>query len=109
MQPGSSFIGRPGLCHAGTGRRHHITNNTTRSGMEAADCSERARISRHTAPHLAVFATHTSRRGSAHMIADLLNTLVGLWLTHTAIFPDAAGTGRDRYVLIAAIGTIVLA
>jgi hypothetical protein len=43
------------------------------------------------------------------MIADLLNTLVGLWLAHTAIFPDAAGTGRDRYVLIAAIGTIVLA
>jgi len=43
------------------------------------------------------------------MIADLLNTLVGLWLAHTAIFPDAAGTGRDRLVLVAAIGTIVLA
>ena len=43
------------------------------------------------------------------MIANLLNTLVGLWLTHTAIFPNATGTGRDRFVLIAAIVTIVLA
>jgi hypothetical protein len=43
------------------------------------------------------------------MIANLLNTLVGLWLAHMAIFPDAAGSGRDRFVLIAAIGTIVLA
>jgi hypothetical protein len=43
------------------------------------------------------------------MIADLLNTLVGLWLTHTAIFPHAAGAGRNRFVLIAAIVTIVLA
>jgi len=42
------------------------------------------------------------------MIADLLNTLVGLWLTHTAIFPNALGLG-DRFLLIAAILTIVLA
>ena len=42
------------------------------------------------------------------MIADLLNMLVGLWLTHTAIFPNALGLG-DRFLLIAAILTIVLA
>ena len=43
------------------------------------------------------------------MIANLLNTLVGLWLAHAAIFPDAVGAGHDRFVLIAAIVTIVLA
>jgi hypothetical protein len=43
------------------------------------------------------------------MIANLLNTLVGLWLAHAAIFPAAVGTGHDRFVLIAAIGTIALA
>lgn len=43
------------------------------------------------------------------MIANLLNTLVGLWLAYVAIFPDAAGPYRDRFVLIAAIGTIALA
>jgi len=42
------------------------------------------------------------------MIADLLNMLLGLWLTHTAIFPNALGLG-DRFLLIAAILTIVLA
>jgi predicted ferric reductase len=42
------------------------------------------------------------------MIADLLNMLVGLWLTHAAIFPSALGLG-DRFLLIAAILTIVLA
>src|SRR5262249_62213177 len=43
------------------------------------------------------------------MIANLLNTLVGLGLAYAAIFPDAAGTGHDRVVLIAAFGTIMLA
>ena len=43
------------------------------------------------------------------MTANLLNTLVGLWLAHAAIFPDAVGRGHDRFVLIAAIGTIALA
>jgi hypothetical protein len=43
------------------------------------------------------------------MIANLLNTLVGLWLAQTAIFPNALGMSRDRFVLIAAVVTIVLA
>jgi hypothetical protein len=43
------------------------------------------------------------------VIAGLLNTLVGLWLAHTAIFPNVAGAGRDRLILIAAIVTIALA
>ncbi len=43
------------------------------------------------------------------MIADLLNTLVGLWLTYVAIFPNAAGMGRDRVVVFAAIAMIGLA
>ena len=43
------------------------------------------------------------------MIAGLLNTLVGLWLAHTAIFPNVTGAGRDRLILIAAIVTIGLA
>jgi hypothetical protein len=43
------------------------------------------------------------------MIADLLNTLVGLWLTYAAIFPQAASMGRDRTVLFAAIAMIGLA
>jgi len=43
------------------------------------------------------------------MIAGLLNTLVGLWLAHTAIFPNVTGAGRDRLILIAAIVTIALA
>jgi hypothetical protein len=43
------------------------------------------------------------------VIAGLLNTLVGLWLAHTAIFPNVTGAGRDRLILIAAIVTIVLA
>jgi len=44
------------------------------------------------------------------MTANLLNTLVGLWLAHTAIFPNALlGMSRDRLVLIAAVATIVLA
>ena len=42
------------------------------------------------------------------MIADLLNLLLGLWLTHTAIFPNALGLG-DRFLFTAAILTIVLA
>ena len=43
------------------------------------------------------------------MLADLLNTLVGLCLAYAAIFPTALGTGRDRFVLTGAILTIVLA
>ena len=43
------------------------------------------------------------------MIANLLNTLLGLWLAHAAIFPDTLGKGHDRVVLIAAIGTVMLA
>jgi hypothetical protein len=43
------------------------------------------------------------------MLADLLNTLVGLCLVYAAIFPTALGTGRDRFVLVGAILTIVLA
>jgi hypothetical protein len=43
------------------------------------------------------------------MIANLLNTLVGLWLAYMAIFPEATGADRDTLVLIAAAGTIVLA
>ena len=43
------------------------------------------------------------------MIANVLNTLVGLWLTHAAIFPQGIATGGDRMVLGAAVLTIVLA
>jgi len=43
------------------------------------------------------------------MIANLLNTLVGLWLAYAAIFPQATGSGGDRLVLAAAVLTIVLA
>jgi hypothetical protein len=43
------------------------------------------------------------------MIADLLNTLVGLWLAYVAIFPHAAGMDRDRVALLAAIAMIALA
>jgi hypothetical protein len=43
------------------------------------------------------------------MIADLLNTLVGLWLTYVAIFPHAAGMDRDRAAVLAAIVMIGLA
>jgi hypothetical protein len=43
------------------------------------------------------------------MIANLVNTLVGLWLANMAIFPGAMGLDRDLLVLIAAIATIVLA
>jgi len=43
------------------------------------------------------------------MIANLLNTLVGLWLAYTAIFPNGLGMSRDRFVLVAAVVTIVLA
>lgn len=43
------------------------------------------------------------------MIANLLNTLVGLWLAYAAIFPNGLGTSRDRFVLVAAVVTIVLA
>jgi hypothetical protein len=43
------------------------------------------------------------------MIADLLNTLVGLWLTYAAIFPHATGIGRDRIALLAAVVMIGLA
>ena len=43
------------------------------------------------------------------MIADLLNTLVGLWLAYAAIFPHGAGMGRDRVALVAAIAMIALA
>jgi hypothetical protein len=41
------------------------------------------------------------------MTADLLNTLLGLWLTFAAIFPQAAG--GNRLILAAAVLTIVLA
>lgn len=43
------------------------------------------------------------------MIADLLNTLVGLWLAYAAIFPQAVGTGGNRAVLVGAVLTIMLA
>src|SRR5262249_29055068 len=43
------------------------------------------------------------------MIANLFNTLVGLWLTHTAIFPGVAGTYRIRFILIASLVMIGLA
>ena len=43
------------------------------------------------------------------MIANLVNTLVGLWLANMAIFPDATGLDRDRLALIAGVATIVLA
>lgn len=43
------------------------------------------------------------------MIGDLLNTLVGLWLTYVAIFPHTAGLGQDRVALIAAVAMIGLA
>ena len=43
------------------------------------------------------------------MIANLLNTLLGLWLVYAAIFPDTLGKGHDGVVLIAAIGTVMLA
>jgi hypothetical protein len=43
------------------------------------------------------------------VITYLLNTLVGLWLAHTAIFPNVTGAGRDRLILVAAVATIVLA
>jgi hypothetical protein len=43
------------------------------------------------------------------MIANVLNTLVGLWLTYAAIFPQSFGAGGDRMILGAAVLTIVLA
>jgi hypothetical protein len=43
------------------------------------------------------------------MIADLLSTLAGLWLTYAAIFPHAHSGGRDRIALLAAIAMIGLA
>jgi hypothetical protein len=43
------------------------------------------------------------------MIADLVSTLAGLWLTYVAIFPHAPGMGRDRIALLAAIAMIGLA
>ncbi len=43
------------------------------------------------------------------MIANLLNTLLGLWLAHAAIFPDAVGRHHDGVVLIAAIAAVMLA
>ena len=42
------------------------------------------------------------------MIADLLNMLVGLWLAHSAIFPNALGLG-DPALLAGAALTIGLA
>ncbi len=42
------------------------------------------------------------------MIANLFNTLVGLWLAYMAIFPNGLGM-TNRFVLIAAVLTIVLA
>jgi len=43
------------------------------------------------------------------MIADLLNTLVGLGLTYLAIFPQAAGTSGNRLILVGAVLTVALA
>ncbi len=43
------------------------------------------------------------------MIANLLNTLVGLGLAYAAIFPSALGTSRDRFGLVAAVVMIILA
>src|SRR5262249_4283001 len=50
-----------------------------------------------------------SRGRSAPMIANPLNTVVGLWLAHTAIFPAVSGGYRGRLVLVAAVLTIALA
>jgi len=43
------------------------------------------------------------------MIANFFNTLIGLWLAHTAIFPAASGAYRDRFIVIAALVMIGLA
>ncbi len=43
------------------------------------------------------------------MIANFLNTLVGLALAYAAIFPSALGTSRDRFGLAAAVVMIILA
>lgn len=42
------------------------------------------------------------------MIANLLNTLTGLWLAYAAIFP-VPGASRERLILAAAGATILLA
>ncbi len=43
------------------------------------------------------------------MIANLLNTLVGLGLAYAAIFPSTLTASRDRFGLIAAVVLIILA
>lgn len=43
------------------------------------------------------------------MIPNLLNTLLGLWLAYVAIFPMTVGAHYHRWLLGAAILTIVLA
>jgi hypothetical protein len=43
------------------------------------------------------------------MIPNLLNTLLGLWLTYAAIFPVTVGAHYHRWLFGAAIVTIALA
>ncbi len=43
------------------------------------------------------------------MIPNLLNTLLGLWLTYAAIFPATVGAHYHRWLFGAAIVTIALA
>src|SRR5690242_10432427 len=43
------------------------------------------------------------------MIPNLLNTLLGLWLTYVAIFPATIGMHAPRWLCAAAILTAVLA
>jgi hypothetical protein len=43
------------------------------------------------------------------MIPNLLNTLLGLWLTYVAIFPTTVGAYYHPWLLGAAIVTVVLA
>jgi hypothetical protein len=43
------------------------------------------------------------------MIPNLLNTLLGLWLTYAAIFPVTVGTHYHRWLFGAAIVTAALA
>ena len=43
------------------------------------------------------------------MIPNLLNTLLGLWITYVAIFPASIGDQRYRWLLAAAGLTAVLA
>jgi hypothetical protein len=43
------------------------------------------------------------------MIPNLMNTLLGLWLTYVAIFPTAIGAHYHRWLICAAVLTVVIA